>query len=187
MPKKIYLSSEDLHNDALKLAQMVINSGFRPTIIIALWRGGTPIGIALQEFIDHYLGTQSDHIAIRTSSYSGIDDQSKKVKIHGLSYLVNNMNGDDSLLIVDDVFDTGRTIEALINDIELRCRKNKPKAIKVAVPWYKPEKNKTQIKPDYYIHTTKDWIKFPFSLEGLSVDEIKKNRPEIYNIIKEAL
>ena len=187
MADKIYLSSEDLHNDALKLAQMVLNSGFRPTIIIALWRGGSPIGIAVQEFLDHYSSTQSDHIAIRTSSYSGIEDQSRVVKIHGLSYLVKNMNRDDSLLVVDDVFDTGRTIDALIKEIELKCRKNKPKEIRVAVPWYKPEKNETDFEPDYFIHTTKEWIKFPFSLEGLTVDEIKLNRPEIYDIIKDAL
>jgi len=187
MTEKIYLSSEDLHNDSLKLAQKVLNSGFRPTVIIALWRGGTPIGIAVQEFLDHYSDTQSDHIAIRTSSYSGIDNQSRTVKIHGLSYLVKNMNRDDSLLIVDDVFDTGRTIEALIDNIKLKCRNNMPKDIRVAVPWYKPAKNETQYVPDYFIHTTTQWIKFPFSLEGLTVDEIKTNRPEIYNIIKEAL
>lgn len=187
MAEKIYLSSEDLHNDSLKLAQMVFNSGFRPTIIIALWRGGTPIGIAVQEFLDHYSGIQSDHIAIRTSSYSGIEDQSRTVKIHGLSYLVKNMNKNDSLLIVDDVFDTGRTIDALIKDIDLKCRNNRPKDIKVAVPWYKPAKNETQFVPDYYVHTTKEWIKFPFSLEGLTVQEIKQNKPEIYAIIKDAL
>ena len=187
MDKKIYLSSEDLHNDSLKLAQMVLNSGFRPTIIIALWRGGTPIGIAVQEFLDHYSDTQSDHIAIRTSSYSGIEDQSRTVKIHGLSYLVKNMNKNDSLLIVDDVFDTGRTIEALIDNIKLKCRNNMPNDIRVAVPWYKPAKNETKHVPDYYIHTTTQWIKFPFSLEGLTKDEIKANRPEVYNIIKDAL
>jgi len=187
MPEKIYLSSEDLHHDALKLAQNVLNSGFRPSVIIALWRGGTPIGIAVQEFIDHYSGLNSDHISIRTSSYSGIDEQSRTVKIHGLSYLVKNMNQDDSLLIVDDVFDTGRTIDALLDEIKTKCRKNMPKAIRVAVPWYKPDKNETNFVPDYYLHTTNQWIKFPYSLEGLTVDEIKQNRPEIYHIIKDAL
>lgn len=187
MAEKIYLSSEDLHNDALKLAQKILLSGFKPSVIIALWRGGTPIGIAVQEFLDHYSGVQSDHISIRTSSYSGIEDQSRIVKIHGLSYLVKNMNQNDSLLIVDDVFDTGRTIDALIKNIEVKCRKNMPKEIRVAVPWYKPAKNETDREPDYYIHTTKEWIKFPFSLEGLTVDEIRQNRPEIYEIIKSAL
>ncbi|MBT3203419.1 MAG: hypoxanthine phosphoribosyltransferase [Gammaproteobacteria bacterium] len=187
MVKKIYLTSEDLHNDAFKLAQQILNSGFRPKIIIALWRGGTPIGIAVQEFLDHYGKTESDHIAIRTSSYSGIENQSRQVKIHGLSYLIKNINRDDPLLIVDDVYDTGKTIEALINELKLKCRKNTPEDIRVAVPWYKPARNETDREPDYFIHTTKEWIKFPFSLEGLTVDEIKQNRPAIYDIIKPAL
>lgn len=187
MAEKIYLSSEDLHNDAIKLAADILQSGFRPKIIIALWRGGTPIGIAVQEFLDHYGDTQSDHIAIRTSSYSGIDDQSRQVRIHGLNYLVKNINRDDPLLIVDDVYDTGRTIEALVQELKIKCRKNTPEDIRVAVPWYKPSRNETDREPDYFIHTTDKWIKFPFSLEGLTVDEIRENRPEIYNIIKPAL
>lgn len=187
MAEKIYLTSEDLYNDALQLAVQILNSGFKPEIIIALWRGGTPIGIAVQEFMDYYGQTRSDHISIRTSSYSGIEDQSRQVKIHGLNYLVKNMNQSDSLLIVDDVFDTGRTIQALINEIESRCRKNTPHDIRIAVPWYKPAKNETDRVPDYFIHTTSQWLKFPFSLEGLTIEEIKHNRPEIYNIIKPAL
>ncbi len=187
MAEKIFLSSEDLHNDAFRLAQQIFKSGFRPKTIIALWRGGTPIGIAVQEFLDHYSQTQSDHIAIRTSSYSGIEDQSRQVKIHGLGYLLKNLNRDDPLLIVDDVFDTGRTIEALITELKNKCRKNIPSDIRIAVPWYKPDKNETSRIPDYYIHTTNSWIKFPFSLEGLTIEEIKLNRPAIYEIIKPAL
>ncbi len=187
MPEKIYLSSEDLHNAAIRLATRILKSGFRPKVIIALWRGGTPIGIAVQEFLDHYGNTRSDHIAIRTSSYSGIDNQSRQVRIHGLSYLVKNINRDDPLLIVDDVYDTGQTIEALIEELHLRCRKNTPLDIRIAVPWYKPARNKTDREPDYYCHTTEKWLKFPFSLEGLTVDEIRQNRPEIYAIIKPAI
>ncbi len=187
MAEKIYLSSEDLHNDAFKLAAKILASGFQPSVIIALWRGGTPIGIAVQEFLDHYGKTQSDHIAIRTSSYSGIEDQSRQVRIHGLSYLTKNINKEDPLLIVDDVFDTGRTIDALIKELHNQCRKNTPEDIRVAVPWYKPTKNEVGFEPDYFLHTTAEWIKFPFSLEGLDEQEIKQNRPDIYEIIKSAL
>ena len=187
MVDKLYLSSEDLHRDALRLAAMIMKSSFKPNVIIALWRGGTPIGIAVQEFLDHYSDTKSDHIAIRTSSYSGIENQSRQVRIHGLNYLVKNINREDRLLIVDDVFDTGRTIEALINELKQKCRNNTPADIRVAVPWYKPEKNEIGREPEYYLNTTKQWIKFPYSLEGLTKDEIKQNRPEIYDIIKSAI
>ncbi len=37
------------------------------------------------------------------------------------------------------------------------------------------------------IHETSEWIKFPHSLEGLSVAEIREKRPEIYEILKSHL
>ncbi|GAB2198354.1 phosphoribosyltransferase [Sessilibacter sp. MAH4] len=183
MADKYYISSQQLLEDSFELGAKVLASGFRPKVIIALWRGGTPIGIAVQEFIDHYGGCQSDHIAIRTSSYSGIGQRSDNIRIHGLSYLLKNFNYDDPLLIVDDVFDTGRTIDALIKELQSKARKNCPKDIRVAVPYYKPKSNLTDRVPDYYLHETEQWLKFPFSLEGLTKDEVVKNRPQIHDII----
>ena len=70
MSEKLYLSAQGLLEDAFRLAAMVLHSGFEPTFITAIWRGGAPIGIAVQEFIQYH-GVDCDHIAIRTSSYSG--------------------------------------------------------------------------------------------------------------------
>ena len=183
MTEKLYLTSQGLLDDSFKLAAQVLADGFRPKVIIALWRGGTPIGIAVQEFLDHYGGCESDHIAIRTSSYKGIGDRSSTVAIHGLNYLLKTINHDDPLLIVDDVFDTGLTIKAVIDTLREKARKNCPEDIRVAVPYYKPTSNKTDREPDYYVHTTEQWLKFPFSLEGLTAEEVKENRPEIHQII----
>jgi hypothetical protein len=57
----------------------------------------------------------------------------------------------------------------------------------VAVPYYKPTRKKTGKAPDYYLHETEQWLKYPHSLEGLSVEEIAANRPELYAIIKDSL
>ncbi|MDX1343560.1 MAG: hypoxanthine phosphoribosyltransferase, partial [Reinekea sp.] len=107
--EKTYLSGEQLLMDSFTLAKKVLDSGFRPTFIIALWRGGAPIGIAVQEFLSYH-GIVTDNIAIRTSSYAaGIDQQARTVKVHDLNYLIKNVQDHDKLLIVDDVFDTGRS------------------------------------------------------------------------------
>jgi hypothetical protein len=55
------------------------------------------------------------------------------------------------------------------------------------VPYYKPSRNKTEREPDYFLHETSQWLKYPHSLEGLSVDEVAANRPELYAIIKDQL
>lgn len=182
MAKKQYLSAQGLLEDAFRLGAQILNSGFRPTFMIAVWRGGVPMGIAVQEFLEYH-GVSTDNIAIRTSSYSGIDQQSRSVRVHGLDYLVKHVTQEDALLIVDDVFDTGRSVEAIINQLQQRARLNTPGDIRVAVPYYKPSRNEVGREPDYFLHATEAWLKYPHSLEGLSVEEIAENRPELYRIL----
>jgi hypoxanthine phosphoribosyltransferase len=186
MSEKLYISAQELLEDAFRLGAKILQSGFRPSFIVAIWRGGAPIGTAVQEFLD-YFGIKTDHISIRTSSYQGIDGRSPTVRIHGTSYLIKNIEHDDRLLIVDDVFDTGYTIQALIEHLRETARLNTPEDIRVAVPYYKPTRNETDIVPDYYLHETEQWIKFPYSLEGLSMAEIAERKPEIYDILKESI
>ena len=97
--KKIWLTADDLLGDSFRLARQVLESGFRPTHLVGIWRGGAPIGIAVQEFFDVH-GVECDHIAIRTASYTGIDKQSKTVKVYALGYLIDTLNADDRLLVV---------------------------------------------------------------------------------------
>lgn len=183
MAEKQYISAQSLLEDSFRLGAQILNSGFRPTFMIAVWRGGAPIGIAVQEFLDYH-GLHTDHIAIRTSSYQGIDQQSKTVRVHGLNYLVKHVTHEDALLIVDDVFDTGRSVEAIIDELKQRARLNTPHDIRVAVPYYKPERNELDWGPDYYLHETAEWLKYPHSLEGLSAEEIATHRPELFAILK---
>lgn len=186
MTEKLYLSAQQLLEDSFRLGADIIQDGFRPTMMIAIWRGGVPMGIAIQELFAWY-GIETDHIAIRTSSYSGIDGQSHQIRIHGMNYLIKNCRHEDSLLIVDDVFDTGLTIDAVIAHLEEKARLNTPHDIRIAVPYYKPSRNKTEREPDYYLHQTAQWLKYPHSLEGLSTDEVAANRPELFAIIKDQL
>ncbi len=185
-PEKLYLDAQDLLDDSFRLAAAIHASGFRPSFIIAVWRGGAPIGLAVQEFLSS-VGVESDHIAIRTSSYQSIDQRSREVAVHGLSYLVKNLTFDDRLLIVDDVFDTGHTIAAIVNQLQGKLRRNMPKDVRIAVPYYKPTRNQTDLVPDYVVHETSRWLKYPHSLEGLTREEMAEHRPEIYEIIKDRL
>ena len=169
---KLYIKSEDLLRDSFKLAWNVYESGFVPNYIVGVWRGGAPIGIAVQEFLS-VCGVKSDHVAIRTSYYSGIDKRKDSVQVYGLNYVIRQLESEDRLLIVDDVHDTGNSINQIISDIKAACKKNTPE-IKVATPYYKPAHNNTNNKPDYYLHETDKWLVFPHELEGLTIDEIKK-------------
>ncbi|VAW01985.1 Hypoxanthine-guanine phosphoribosyltransferase [hydrothermal vent metagenome] len=176
---KTYISAEELLNNSFKLAEQILASDFRPDYIVGVWRGGAPIGIAVQEALE-FCGLPSDHIAIRTSSYHGIGQQDDVVRVHGLHYLVENVNADDSLLIVDDVFDSGRSIDAIIRELKTLTRLNMPKDLRVGTVYFKPTKNMTDRVPDFYIEETDQWLVFPHELDGLTEAEVRanKNLPE---------
>jgi uncharacterized protein len=179
--KKRVLTARELLEDSFRLGVEILESGFQPTFIIAIWRGGTPVGMAVQEILS-YCGVEVDHIAIRTSSYIGVD-QRGAVAVHGLDYIIKKICHDDRLLIVDDVFDTGNTIAAVIEEITRRARGNTPEDIRIAVPWYKPTRNETTIEPHYYLKETAEWLVFPHELDALTPEEMLASRPQLHDII----
>ena len=180
--EKVFITAEELLRDSFKLAKQVHDSDFDPDFIIGVWRGGAPVGIAIQEYLD-FVGVDTDHIAIRTSSYTGIGQQEKTVKVHGLDYIIENINADDNVLLVDDVFDSGRSIDAIFESLKIKTRRNMPNNIKIACPWYKPKRNATNRTPDYYINQTDQWLVFPHELKGLSIEELVKGKPYIADLL----
>lgn len=180
--QKKFITAQELLEDSFRVAAKVYESGFRPDYIIGIWRGGAPIGIAVQEYFD-FKKVDTDHIAVRTSSYYGINKQSKEIKVHGLHYIIENANADDSLLIVDDVFDSGRSIAALIEQLKKLSRNNMPNDVRIACPWYKPQNSKVDIVPDYYLHESDEWLVFPHEISGLSEDEIAHGKGDLVNIL----
>jgi hypothetical protein len=179
--EKTFITAQQLLEDSFRLASKVYEDGFRPQFIIGIWRGGAPIGIAVQEYFD-FKKVETDHIAVRTSSYYGIDKQSKTIKVHGLHYLIENANAEDDLLIVDDVFDSGRSVDALIKQIKKLSRANMPKNVRIACPYFKPQNNKTDIVPDYYVHESEEWLVFPHEISGLTPDEIINGKTDLANV-----
>ena len=120
-----------------------------------------------------------------SSSYYGINQQDKEVRVHGLNYIIDHVNSDDELLLVDDVFDSGRSVIAIVDELKLKTRANLPETIKIATPYYKPDRNTTEIIPDYYVHETDRWLVFPHELAGLSSEEIAYAKPAVHELIRE--
>jgi hypoxanthine phosphoribosyltransferase len=174
--QKEFISADSLLRDSIALGMQIVRSGFKPTFLVGVWRGGAPIGIAVQEVLEFH-GIDCDHLAIRTSSYTGIDKQSSEVRVHAIDYLVSRLTADDHLLLIDDIFDSGRSIEAVIRELERRCRRNMPQSLRIATVYFKPARNKTQLKPDFYVRTTDEWLVFPHEIQGLSREEILANKP----------
>lgn len=184
--RQSYVAANDLLLDSFRLATKVFESGFRPDFLVGLWRGGSAVGIAVQEGLE-FLGVDTDHIAIRTSyrgyaSYSERVSRGESIRVHGMQYLLENLCNDHSMLIVDDVYSTGSSVKAVIDQLDERTRRNLPHDIRVASVWYRPS-DRTVRTPEYFVHETRDWLILPYEVSGLSLDELKARKPELEPIL----
>jgi len=139
--KKIFLDEDTLIEESFQLATQIMASDFKPTFIVGLWRGGSSVGIYVQECLQT-LGIQTDHISIRTS-YGGFDsyhqqtDGDQPIHVHGLTYLVKQLNADDKLLIVDDIYRSGKNTNAVVKELKARLKRNMPADVRIATVWKK--------------------------------------------------
>ncbi len=186
-PTKIFITEDELIQDAFRLAVKIFESDFHPNFVVGIWRGGSTVGIYVQECLQ-YLGIKTDHIAIRTSyqglpSYQSMIENQDSIKVHGLKYLLENLNRDDHLLIVDDAYSSGVSIQAVIDQLAAKTKRNMPEQIRIAAPWFKPGRLRTGRKPDFYLHETDSWLVFPYEMVGLREEEIAQHKPGLKAIL----
>ncbi len=185
MTKK-FIAANDLLRDSFQLAANIFAAGFRPDFLVGLWRGGSAVGIAVQEGLENF-GIKTDHIAIRTSytgapGYSEMVSKADAIRVHGLQYLLENLCSHHSMLIVDDVYSTGSSVNAVIKQLTTKTRRNIPHDIRIGSVWYRPTE-KTIRTPEYFVHETNEWLVLPYEMSGLTIDELQANRPELASII----
>lgn len=184
--QKQLIAADDLLTDSFRLAAQISAAGFHPDFLVGLWRGGSAVGIAVQEGLD-YIGIKTDHIAIRTSyrgasSYSEMVSKAETIRVHGLQYLLENLTSQHSLLIVDDVYSTGSSVNAVIEQLAQKTRRNLPRDIRIASVWYRPT-DRTLRAPDYYVHETQDWLTLAYELTGMTLAELRTCRPDLDAVI----
>lgn len=170
--KKTYISADQQCRDSFAFARKIWDTGYRPDLLIGLWRGGTPIAISVHEFFV-YMGHPCANLPVKCVSYAGMS-QTSSFTIDLPEKFNSFLSPGKKILVVDDVFDSGQTaakLKKLLTDAG--CEP------KIATLYFKPANNKTDITPDFYLHATDEWIVFPHELEGLTLDEILCKDPDI--------
>ena len=180
--EKIFISAGQLLADSFLLAERVYESGYRPDLIVGIWRGGAPVAIAVQEYFD-VRGCSSNHVPVKTWAYRGIDVRRREVEVSGLALVAEAVHATSRLLIVDDVFDTGASIDALLGKLRFQLDERCPKQIRIACPWFKPTRNQSSLYPDYFLHETEAWLVFPHELAGLTHAEITVGKSDLKGIL----
>lgn len=185
--QKRFVSEQELILSSFRLGARIYESGFRPTFIVGLWRGGSSVGISVQECLQT-LGVATDHIAVRTSyeGRSGYEEgvrMKRPINVHGTRHLVDRLEAEDRLLIVDDVYSSGRHSAAVIELLQQRLRFNMPSDVRVAAPWFRPSGTGSS-RPDFCIEETSDWLVLPYEISGLTRREIEEHKPFLLPLLR---
>lgn len=180
MTAKTFVSANDYLRDSFRLARMILDSGWQPEDLIALWRGGAPVGVAVHEFL-HYHGVHPRHRVLKCQSYTGIKERRADVVFENADAIFDSIVRGSRVLIIDDVLDTGNTAYAVFKRLAPFCAD-----VKLATVYWKPNQNQTAIKPDFYVRETDEWVVFPHELEGLTPEEVKIKDPVIYDLLAPA-
>jgi len=143
------MSWEDLGHAVQDLAALISDDGFRPDAVLALARGGLPVAGALA----YALGVKN-MATLNVEFYTGVDARLEEPlllpPVPDLAVLRA-----DSLLVVDDVADTGRTL-AKVTEF---CAEH-ASVVRTAVLYEKPQ---SVVRSDYVWRHTDRWIDFPWS------------------------
>jgi len=175
---KTYLSANEFLHDSWRLAAAVKESGWKPDLLIALWRGGAAVGVSMHEFFKT-TGWNVQHIPLKCASYSGIGENAGEVVFTLGEEIFGMLRHGDKVLVVDDVFDTGKTAKAVQGRIASTGAE-----MKMACVYWKPAKNRTDMKPDYFVRDVgNDWIVFPHEIEGLTPGEISAKDPVLADLV----
>jgi uncharacterized protein len=141
-----------LFGEAVKeLAVSVAESGYQPDIVLAIARGGLiPAGTL------GYMLSVKNTFTMNVEYYTGID-QRLDVPVILPPYLDLVDLEDKQFLVVDDVADTGHTLQMVREFCAPKVRE-----VRAAVLYHKPG---SVVRPEYVWRDTDKWILFPWSSE----------------------
>jgi hypoxanthine phosphoribosyltransferase len=191
MSKMIHVTPRELLLDSLKLGRMLYATGFRPKHAISIWRGGTAVGIGVDAFFRNR-GVTINHTTIATVSYMGVGHR-EEVVVKGLEHVIRSVCREDGLLIIDDVYETGNTIQKVLSILKERARANTPERIMVGTIHRKPEKMRFKDVEILSLHDVSgdSWIDYPHELADLvtedSADPLIRAKDEAaWRVVREA-
>jgi hypoxanthine phosphoribosyltransferase len=157
------LTLAKIQNLSRRLARQIQADHFCPELVIAIARGGFVPARLLCDYLDIYNLT-----CIRIAHYTGTDitEQAR------LSIPLNINIRDMSVLLVDDVDDTGDTLQLALTHLH----NFSPAVIRVAVLHHKTV---SSVVPDYYAEKVTDWrwITYPWAITEDILGLVRKMQP----------
>ncbi len=151
----LHVSWDEYNTLIERLALLVHESGWRFNQVICIARGGLRVGDVLSRIYELPLAILSTH------SYTAEGGTVRGQLIIAEHMTMTSPRLGDRVLLVDDMVDSGHTLEAVHKELPQRFRHISD--IRTAVVWYKAC---SVVKPDYYVSYLPDnpWIHQPFEV-----------------------
>lgn len=179
---KEFIAYDTIRNNSLKLAHRIASDGFIPDVIYVSLRGGAYLGNVMSEYFKLLRKNERPvfYAAVVARSYTDVH-QCEQVRVDGWTYAPEYLRTGDKVLLVDDIFDSGRTINHLAG---ILLEHGVPRRdLKIAVHDYKVftyRDDHLPIQPDYWcryheLKTPQDeaWIHYmSHELVGLTEQEL---------------
>lgn len=176
MIPKIFVTGNELVLDSFRLAKKIVESGWTPDVLIALWRGGTPIAMSVHEYLVYH-GIKPYHMVIKCQSYASLGRR-QPVEIEHAGPMLDELKMSQRVLVIDDILDSGNTARLVLATLRLRAEE-----VRLATLYWKPNVEAHGMRPDYFVHKTDLWIVFPHELEGLTPEEISYKNPALHEMM----
>jgi len=165
---EVFIGREEIQKRVDSLAEQ-INADFNgeEVIFIAVLNGSFMFASDIMKCIS----LQSEISFIKMSSYQGTESTGRVDELIGLN---NNLKG-KNVVILEDIIDTGITIDKIISLMD----DQHPKLVKICSLLYKPDAFKGQHKPDYIGFSIPNAFVVGY---GLDYNEKGRNLDAIYQI-----
>ena len=170
MSDKLIISWEDYNNTVERLAVQIYDSGYKPTLLVGIMRGGAP----MIDVLSRVFKLKCAYLAVESYSGKGVEDEQGEIVFsREMSSIAKNMGG--NILLCEDHSDTGITLNKSVEWLKkYEPIKDKIENIKTATLW---KKKKSTFEPDYCAVRLPDnpWIVQPFEhYEEIRIEDLKK-------------
>ncbi len=156
----LYMSWEEVYGACLKIFSEIMRDRLKINCIVAISRGG----MIPATILANCLGVRKV-IVINVKLYKGIGVKGRLEIDRSLD--LENIDT-STVLIVDDIVDTGKTLEKVKEYVAKHAQKIYTAALFV--------KKWSKMKPDYYAYETTKWVIFPWEIfEVIHKEEVDVN------------
>lgn len=132
-----------------EVSDKILNSGWKPDVIIAISRGGFVPARLICDLL-----VVGELVSLQITHWPSAAQIAKEA---GIKYSLQCDLSRKNALIVDDIADTGDSIIIAKDHVWMNCR---PKELKVATLQWISKTSK--VKPDYYAEEVKEWIWYQY-------------------------